>query len=34
MMLGAMWGMFAAAQRYKAATDQAVMAPPYDPRAA
>src|ERR1700730_15930780 len=34
MMLGAMWGMFAAAQRYKATTDQAVMAPPYDPGAA
>jgi hypothetical protein len=29
-----MWGMFAAAQRYKATTDQAVMAPPYDPGAA
>jgi hypothetical protein len=34
MMLGAMWGMFAAAQRYKATTNQAVIAPPYDPRAA
>ena len=34
MMLGAMWGMFAAAQRHKATTDQAVTAPPYDPRAA
>src|ERR1700730_11035009 len=34
MMLGAMWGMFAAAQPYKASTDQAVMAPPYDPGAA
>jgi hypothetical protein len=27
MMLGAMWGMFAAAQRYKATADQALMAP-------
>jgi hypothetical protein len=27
MMLGAMWGMFAAAQPYKAGADQAVMAP-------
>src|SRR6202795_2967665 len=27
MMLGAMWGMFAAAQPYKAGVDQAVMAP-------
>ena len=27
MMLGAMWGMFAAAQRYKAAADQALLAP-------
>jgi hypothetical protein len=27
MMLGAMWGMFAAAQPYKASADQAVMAP-------
>jgi hypothetical protein len=27
MMLGAMWGMFAAAQRYKAASDDARMAP-------
>jgi hypothetical protein len=27
MMLGAMWGMFAAAQRYKASSDQAIMAP-------
>jgi hypothetical protein len=27
MMLGAMWGMFAAAQRYKASTDQALIAP-------
>jgi hypothetical protein len=26
MMLGAMWGMFAAAQRYKASSDQAIMA--------
>jgi hypothetical protein len=26
MMLGAMWGMFAAAQRYKPTTDQALMA--------
>jgi hypothetical protein len=34
MMLGAMWGMFAAAQRYTATTDQAVLAPPSDPRAA
>jgi hypothetical protein len=27
MMLGAMWGMFAAAQRYKASSDRAIMAP-------
>jgi hypothetical protein len=27
MMLGAMWGMFAAAQRYKASSDQALTAP-------
>jgi hypothetical protein len=27
MMLGAMWGMFAAAQRYKATADQALTAP-------
>jgi hypothetical protein len=27
MMLGAMWGMFAAAQPYKAASEQALMAP-------
>jgi hypothetical protein len=27
MMLGAMWGMFAAAQRYKSTTDQPVMVP-------
>jgi len=27
MMLGAMWGMFAAAQRYRAASDQALMTP-------
>jgi hypothetical protein len=27
MMLGAMWGMFAAAQPYKAGADQAIMAP-------
>ena len=27
LMLGAMWGMFAAAQRYRAASDQARMAP-------
>src|SRR5580693_1938631 len=27
MMLGAMWGMFAAAQPYKASADQAIMAP-------
>src|SRR3984957_3760403 len=27
MMLGAMWGMFAAAQRYSPAVDQALMAP-------
>jgi hypothetical protein len=27
MMLGAMWGMFAAAQRYRADPDQALMAP-------
>jgi hypothetical protein len=27
MMLGTMWGMFAAAQRYKAAPDQALMVP-------
>jgi hypothetical protein len=27
MMLGAMWGMFAAAQRYKATSDQALIAP-------
>src|ERR1700716_1457648 len=27
MMLGAMWGMFAAAQRYRAASDQALTAP-------
>jgi hypothetical protein len=27
MMLGAMWGMFAAAQRYKATSDQAQVAP-------
>jgi hypothetical protein len=27
MILGAMWGMFAAAQPYKASADQAVMAP-------
>ena len=27
MMLGAMWGMFAAAQRYRAISDQALMAP-------
>jgi hypothetical protein len=33
MMLGAMWGMFAAAQRYKAASDQALAAP-YNSRAA
>src|ERR1700733_770180 len=33
MMLGAMWGMFAAAQPYKASAGQAVMAPD-DPRAA
>jgi hypothetical protein len=26
-MLGAMWGMFAAAQPYKASDNQAVMAP-------
>jgi hypothetical protein len=26
-MLGAMWGMFAAAQRYKSTTDQPVMVP-------
>jgi hypothetical protein len=26
MMLGAMWGMFAAAQRYKANSDQALTA--------
>jgi hypothetical protein len=31
MMLGAMWGMFAAAQPYKAGADQAIMAP--NPRA-
>ena len=30
MMLGAMWGMFAATQRYRAASDQALTAP--DPR--
>src|SRR6202790_1062184 len=28
MMLGAMWGMFAAAQRYQAVSDQALAAPP------
>jgi O-Antigen ligase len=27
MMLGAMWGMFAAAQRYRVASDQALMVP-------
>jgi hypothetical protein len=27
MMLGAMWGMFATAQRYKAISDQALIAP-------
>ena len=27
MMLGAMWGMFAAAQRYRVTSDQALMAP-------
>src|SRR5882724_804232 len=27
MMMGAMWGMFAAAQRYKASSDPALMAP-------
>ena len=27
MMLGAMWGMFVAAQRYKATSDDALMAP-------
>ena len=27
MMLGAMWGMFVAAERYKASTDQSLMAP-------
>jgi len=26
-MLGAMWGMFAAAQRYEASSDQALTAP-------
>jgi hypothetical protein len=34
MMLGAMWGMFAAAQRTNTTIDQALMAPPGDPRAA
>ncbi|HEY5131354.1 MAG TPA: O-antigen ligase domain-containing protein, partial [Bradyrhizobium sp.] len=33
MMLGAMWGMFAAAQRYKATADEA-LAVPDDPRTA
>ena len=33
MMLGTMWGMFAAAQRYKATSNQALVAPG-DPRAA
>src|ERR1700694_2705672 len=33
MMLGAMWGMFAAAHRYKTTADQALTAPS-DPRAA
>src|SRR3984893_7219153 len=33
MMLDAMWGMFAAAQRYKAVSDQALVAP-YNSRAA
>ena len=33
MMLGTMWGMFAAAQRYKATSNQALIAPG-DPRAA
>jgi hypothetical protein len=33
MMLGAMWGMFAAAQRYKATADQTLMVP-VDPHAA
>jgi len=27
LMLGAMWGMFAAAQRYKASSDRALTAP-------
>jgi hypothetical protein len=27
MMLGAMWGMFAAAQRYETTSDDALMAP-------
>jgi hypothetical protein len=27
MMLGAMWGMFAAAQSYKATSDQALVGP-------
>jgi hypothetical protein len=27
LMLGAMWGMFAAARRYKEASDQALTAP-------
>jgi hypothetical protein len=31
-MLGAMWGMFAAAQGYNASSDQSLTAP--DPRAA
>jgi O-Antigen ligase len=32
MMLGAMWGMFAAAQRYRATSDQALTAPAQAPQ--
>jgi hypothetical protein len=34
MMLGAMWGMFAAAQRYKASTSDQALIASGDPRTA